>query len=275
MSILSRLSRRFAATIPTTQSAPPQIESLESRALLSADIVVAVVPPLPSSAISGEIANKRIGINIANNGPDRLHGLGTLTLFASLDGVLGNDDAQITTRNFPLNIPAGRNHTYRLNVHTFPQNLNGNYFIIGQVSGANATATTQGTSVSAVTILPAQIDLAATLVKAPRTGHVGRKIGVSVDVTNAGNVSAKGSLAVAFSLSANSDGSNPFAIGSLSRRIVLRAGHHTVLHFAVPLAAGVQSGNQYVVADVDPSNLFSDPNLGNNTMVSLTPVGIV
>ncbi|HWF43842.1 MAG TPA: CARDB domain-containing protein, partial [Candidatus Kapabacteria bacterium] len=102
----------------------------------------------------------------------------------------------------------------------------------------------------------------------------GRRVPVSVTVTNDGNILAKGNLAVNFGLSATQDGATPASLGSLTKRINLKPGKSTVVHFSVPLALGVATGSQYVVATVDPSNAFLDPNLVNNVFTDQQPITI-
>ena len=54
----------------------------------------------------------------------------------------------------------------------------------------------------------------------------------------------------------------------------IQPGKHTTLHLKVPLAVGMPTGNQYIVANVDPANEFLDPLLGDNISVSVSPVGV-
>ena len=78
-----------------------------------------------------------------------------------------------------------------------------------------------------------------------------------------------------FGISETPDGSTvPVSLGSLTKRILLKPGKSSVIHFMVPLPLGIPTGNQYIVATVDPSNAFLDPNLANNINVGQAPVSI-
>jgi hypothetical protein len=252
----------------------PPIEMLETRTLFStAATVVATVPgPIPGPTIAGVVVHDKIGVNIANNDVVHARGRATIALFISTDNVLSSDDAQIQTpKSYPLNIAPGHNRTIKINVKSFPQNLNGSYYILAQVTGSAVNPVTAA-STTLITVEQPEKDLAGVVVHAPAHGHAGHRIPVRVQVTNDGNILAHGKLAVAFALSASQDGSSPTGLGSLTRPINLKPGKSVMLNFSVPLALGVPTGNEYVVATVDPSNAFLDPNLSNNTSTDQTPI---
>ena len=47
-----------------------------------------------------------------------------------------------------------------------------------------------------------------------------------------------------------------------------------MIKYVVSLPLGSPVGNEYLVADVDPSNLFMDSNLTNNVSVGQVPISI-
>ena len=260
-----------------SQSVRPAIETLEGRAYLSgvpATVAVTVPGPIPSAVIAGVKANDKISVNVANNDVNRAKGRISITLFASLDNTLSVDDAQIQPATIAgIAIAPGHNHSYKINVKTFPQNLSGNYFILANVAGTGVN-TQVGASITQANVLPAFRDLAGTVLSAPGNGRVGHKIPVTVQVTNSGNIPAKGSLGVEFGLSLSNAGTSPVALGTLSKPISIKPGQSKVIHFSVPLAVGLPTGNQYIVADVDPNNVFLDPNLANNINTFQTPISV-
>ena len=253
------------------------IEQLEPRAYLSATpatIAVTVPGPIPGSEIAGVVVNDRIGVNISDNDVVKAHGKATIALFASVDQTLSSDDAQLQDASVvPVNIAPGRNHTFKIRVKSFPQNLNGTYYILAEVTGTGVNPAI-ASSTSTIAIEQAEIDLANTAVSAPLNGHAGHHIPVTVHLTNDGNIPAKGPLAVAFSLSATQDGASPVSLATLTRHINLKPGVSTVLHFSVPLALGIPTGNEYVVVNLDPSDAFLDSNLANNILVDQQPITI-
>lgn len=157
-----------------------------------------------------------------------------------------------------------------MKIGTLPASLNGSYFILANV--ISPTQTVMGVSKTSVVISPQHIDLGDAITSVPAVARLGGKISVALDVTNGGNETAKGTLAILFELSTASDGSNPVQVATLTQRINIKAGKSKVLHLHVPVALGAPSGNQFIAAVLDPANVFNDTNLANNTAISTTPV---
>jgi hypothetical protein len=257
-----------------SHSQPPAIESLESRTLLSSSgtpaLLVTVPGPIPASAVAGAKVNDHVKVNIANDGTGKFSGRTTVTLYASPNGILSNTDAQLGTVTRSLGIRAGTSKNVVIVVHTLPQNLDGDYFVLANVIAP--TQTVEGVSATAVVVSPAHVDLSNAITSVPGIGHLGHKINVTLDVTNLGNETAKGTLDTLFELSVNIGGSNPFQVATLTKHINLKAGGSVKLHLSVPVALGSPSGNQFIVAVLDPNDLFNDSNLANNTAISAAPV---
>lgn len=108
----------------------------------------------------------------------------------------------------------------------------------------------------------------------PASGHVtlGGSVTLSLTVSNAGTSTAAGPLTTNVSLSTNSDGSSPASLGSVTRRINLRAGAHVTLRFTEKLPSDIAPGLYFAVADVDPGNTFAESDTTNNLAVSTTAV---
>jgi len=248
------------------------IESLESRRLLSGTptLLVTVPGPVPASAIAGAKVNDHIEVNIANDGPGKLSGRTRVTLYASPNGAYSSSDAQLAVLTKSLNIADGSNKDVALKVGSFPQNLDGNYFLLARVT--TPTQTVQGVSGTATAVTPAHVDLSNAVTSVPPIGHLGGKISVNLDIKNLGNEIAKGTLDTLFELSASSDGANPIQAASLTSHIDLKPDASQKLHFSVPVALGSPSGNQFIVAVVDPNDAFNELPRTNNTAVSAVPV---
>ena len=148
MSLFTRRSKEKSGPVR------PLIESLESRAYLSSALLI-TFSSLPTSEIAGVKVNKPLSVNIANTGPDVLHGPYTISLFTSTDQTFSGDDLPITQRTIrgtPIGV--GKNKTFKLNVKSYPLNLDNNYFIIGVVTPGNVV----GASTAQIQILPPTID---------------------------------------------------------------------------------------------------------------------
>jgi CARDB protein len=256
------------------RAARPAIESLEPRAFLSgggtANLLVTVPGPIPASAIAGAKVNDRIKVNIANEGAGKFSGRTTVTLYASSDGTFSDADVQLGGTTTGITIPAGTNKSVSIKVSKFPLALNGSYFVLANV--ITPAQTVEGVSKSAVDVSPANVDLSDALVSVPSVAHLGGKISVTLDVSNHGNEIATGTLDTLFELSSNSAGSNPFQVANVGAHIKLKPGASAKLHLNVPVALGSPSGNQFIVAVVDPSDRFNDSNLANNVAISAAPV---
>lgn len=267
----------------TTAPKAPLIEPLESRTLFAVGLpgtpVLTVNVPFFSekSYVSGQkTPTLRVPVNVANDGTGTAPGVGDILLFASTDQTLSPDDAQLTPRAVPraLGIPAGRNRTFQIPVTSLPVNLNGAYFILASVT-TRAGLSGSAASTSTINVSPATVDLSAEIAHVPTNARVNGFLPVRLLVGNAGNVTAKGRLEISFFASPNPDGTNPTELGSTTRPILIPSGKARTLVFNVKLTVGVTTGNQFIVATVDPSNTFNDPTLADNTAVSLTPVSIV
>jgi len=252
----------------------PVIESLESRTLLSASgtpSLVATVPgPLPSMAVAGAKVNDHVEVTIDNIGTGKSSGRTTITLFAVPTGNNNNPEVQIGSLKESLTIPAGSTKEFKVSVPMIPQSLDGEYNVLADVTAPNATA--DGTSSTSVDVSPPFIDLSDAITSVPATARIGAKTSVTLDVTNHGNVTATGKLDTLFDLSANSDGSDPFQVANVTAHISIKPGVTAILHLSVPVALGSPSGDQFIVAVVDPQDVFNDTNPDNNTAVSATPV---
>jgi hypothetical protein len=272
MSLFGRQSSK-----PVQPSTRPALECLESRTYFAAapiDINVTVPGPVPAGVLAGVKTHDKISVNVANESETKGHGKILITLFASTDQTLSNDDAQLVAKGEGLNLSAGANHSFAIPVKSYPQNLAGSYFILAKVSGTPVNLAL-GSSVTAGTIEQANIDLAGSVTKTPSTGHLGKKISISVQITNDGNIPAiKKDLNVSFGASATPDGASPFALGTIAKPIHLKPGQSKVIKYSIPLALNVPVGNDYIVVDVDPTNALLDPNLANNVVVGQSPVSI-
>lgn len=256
----------------------PVIESLESRTLLSATVagppvLVATIPAsFPGAYIAGDKVSKlRVPVNLANDGGSTARGNVDITLFASKDNTISTDDAQLTPLAVMrhISIASGKNKTIEIPIKSLPLNLNGKYEILASVAGDFAAT---AASVGPVTVAPAFVDVSDSLTRVPATGHVGKSISVTVDITNNGNIPAKGTVTLNFATSPL-PAAPGVSIGSTSKRINLQPGKKTTAHVRVLLPAGTATGNQYLIATITPTD-FTDSIPGNNVSVSATPISI-
>lgn len=259
----------------------PLLETLESRTLLSVvgspgtpDVVASVPAVFTKSYISGQQSpGLSIPVNLANNGTGTARGVEDIVLFASTDTTVSPDDAQLTPTPVKraIAIGAGRNTTLKIPIKSLPANLNGSYFVIADVTGKFSSS---AVSANQVSITPATVDLSAAITRVPRTARLNGFVPVTLAVTNNGNINAKAKIEIDFAASPNADGSSGTSLGATQRAVLIRPGKTTTMHFSVKIPIGSPSGNQFITANVDSTNVLNDPNLADNFAVSLTPVSI-
>lgn len=139
----------------------------------------------------------------------------------------------------------------------------------------NAPLNAVGVSATTISVTPQQTDLGVAFVKVPQNGHSSKTIGVTIDISNTGNVTAKGALEIDFSASQSPAlGGSLFALGPITKHISVKSGKTQRLHVRVPLTVGITTGNEYLVASIDPNHLFLDPNLANNIAISQSAVSV-
>jgi uncharacterized membrane protein len=256
------------------QSRPSAIESLESRTLLSSSgtpsLSVTISGPVPTTAVGAVKVNDHITVKIANAGTGKFSGRTAVTLYASSDGTFSASDPQLGAITQNLIIPAGASRNVVVRVPEFPQNLDGDYFLVANVAAPTATA--QGVSAAAIDISPAEIDFSNAITAVPAAAKPGARIRVTLDVTNFGNVNATGWLGMIFELSSSSDGSNPIQVANVTSHILIKPGGSEKLPLSVPVPLGSPAGNQFIVSVLDPSDVFNSPNRTNNTAISALPV---
>jgi hypothetical protein len=108
----------------------------------------------------------------------------------------------------------------------------------------------------------------------PATATLAKPISVVISLENLGNIQASGSLDVLFETSASASGTNPIQVGNLTTTIKLAPGKTQILHLKPVIASGSPTGEMYLIAVVDPANVFSDIDLANNTVISSSAIKI-
>ena len=255
----------------------PSVESLESRELLalsSPALAVTIPGPLPATEIAGAKVNLAVPVTIANSGTVGAIGKFTIQLYA----IQGSSSTPLTSAvKRSLDVAVGGSDTVKLTLPSFPSSLRGDYTIRATVKfsqkGFNASLT--GESSTRVDLVGPTVDLTGTIVNLPSTATLGQTFPVSLVVKNSGTATAHGSLDVLFEYSASETGSNPFQVANIVSAIDLKPAQSAKLNLKVPLALGSPSGYEYIVAVVDPMDVFNESNTSDKVSVSARPVDIV
>jgi cyclophilin family peptidyl-prolyl cis-trans isomerase len=227
---------------------------------------------LPAQGIVGQPFKGKVTVNATNQSGTTAKGSVTVDVYASDDGSIDGSSVLLGSqaRN-NVSISAGKTVPFVVSVKQLPAGLSvGSYTILARsVEGTQGLGTVAtGASLG---VVPPEIDLSDRLVSVPSSGVIGRSISVTLDVSNSGNILASGPLQVAFAASPTPDGADAFALGTVSTHISLKPGVTHPAHLSIRLPAGVVAGSEYLVATVDPGDLYADVDLSNNTAVSATP----
>lgn len=110
----------------------------------------------------------------------------------------------------------------------------------------------------------------------PSSGKVisGGRLTFAVTVVDVGTSAAAGSLTANLGLSSSSDGSLPVSLGSVTRRIKLKAGGKATFRVTEKITGAVAQGTYFGVAVIDPANTFAESNTTNNSAVSSNSVRV-
>jgi cyclophilin family peptidyl-prolyl cis-trans isomerase len=251
-----------AATGPALQLAAPVVTLSESFTKLV----------LPASVVAGSKTSAAAVLKITNSGNVASSGATIISLYASTDGTVANGTL-IKTVTRKLTIQPGKSVNVSVPLGKYPSVTNGTYTIVAQVTDPKANIS-QHAFATPVTIAAAMLELSVASVSVPATGILGKGITVTVDVTNAGNITAAGSLDINLGASTLSTGVNPFSLSTLTAFINIKPGGKQVLHLKVPIALGSPSGEQFIVATLTSDNVFGSTDFTNPAAVSATTVNL-
>jgi hypothetical protein len=251
-------------------------EALESRTLF--DLVPTSVTEVPTSLIATVPTTDKVMVDLKNTGTAKISGAYTVKLFASLNQTLDDSDDQIVLVGETLaSLSAGSSREISVSLGSFPDVSAGKYYILAEITGSLAgSGDNVVASTSQVSITDPAIDLTSKdVLTGSTTLSPGGSGTVAVTVTNSGNVTATGPLAINLEYSTSSSGSAPTLLTGEDVSINLAAGASKVFDFAVPIAGGTPSGNYYIVTVLDPDNTFHESNtLTNRTAVTSTAITV-
>jgi hypothetical protein len=206
---------------------------------------------LPTAVVTGNAARGAVAVTLTNGSAATLKGTDTVTLYAvaGAGASPGTPIAHVTRR---LTLRAGKSATFSIPVRGLVLPA-GTYSVVARVTDASGGTSTAATDLPLVVSAP-HISLSATVTGAPASVTPGETIGLTLTLTNAGNLPSTGRAALAVSLSA--DGSSPtLPLASVTKRLKVPVGGAAVtvrLKVRVPRTAA--TGTFYpLVTVVDPN----------------------
>jgi len=119
-----------------------------------------------------------------------------------------------------------------------------------------------------------RIDLTGRVSRYPSSAVLGKSMSVSMIIDDDGTKAAVGTLNVLFEFSTSPSGANPLQLATTTTPININVGASQTVRFSVPLALGLPTGHEYLVAVIDPTNAFSEANLSNKVSVTKTTIDV-
>jgi len=228
---------------------------------------------LPTTVVAGIKTVIKQTLIVKNTGTTTLKGLLSGTLFLTIGQNTANALGVSGAQGKKINLKPGKSVRIPVRITSVPAGTTpGNYFLMMQLTDPNGHLGNTFTS-KPISVVAPTIDLTGSFAKVPATAKAGKKTTVTLNVTNNGTVPAKGALPIFIyaeptpTLPQNrgtATGSKPF-------RINLKPGKSVRLTLPNLL---LPAGSDFLVAQVDPTNLFNDSNTANNTFATSTPITV-
>ena len=261
-------SAHASADATTTVNAPAS----------AADLTVSFASGFPAAVIGG--AKQKVSIRIANDGNKAAVGTTDLQLVMSQNSTfVPGDTPVLTIGNIKLNLKPGKSKVFK-ETFNFAQNMpDGTYFILAYINGKYTvleTSTANNSAASAaVTVARGFVDLAATLGALPATFTAGKKGSVTINIADAANLAAKGSVVLTVALASDAQGDNAQTLVEQTKTVNLKTGKSKPfkLTFTIPKSQTAQ--NYFVIGTIAPASSIGDDNAVNNTVTSSAAIEII
>ena len=240
------------------------------------DLVTKVLSALPASVLAG--AKGKVSVTITESGTTAAKGSVTIAVSFATDASGVNAS---TPLNFDekVSLKQGVSKTFKLNF-TFPTGLaSGDYFLFADVTNGTGvpadlnTANNTAAAAAATTIAPAFVTLSgANLATASITP--GKTVTISIDLTNTGNVTAKGRTEIDLYLSTDTTVADGVSLGVAPLTVSLAADKSKTYKLKVPTAATLPAGTFNLLGVIDPNNSLGNGDTSNVLVVDATPVTV-
>jgi hypothetical protein len=253
---------------------------LERRQLLSQTLAISaadsVITPgitskAPASIILGQKLSASESITLTNSSGSNLTGSFGAKLYLS-------DQTSLDTSSILLpesyskstTLKTGKMLKATLKITSLPTSVpSGQYYFVAQStdpSGGTMTAA----STSQIDVETPEVDVTGSFASTPGPATEGKKLKVSLSLTEAGNIPVT-SLDILFELSVDGN-SNPFQLANVVAKAKLEPNKPAVVSLSVPIALGGPTGQQYLIAVLDPRDVLNDVNLSNNVFHTINPI---
>lgn len=230
--------------------------------------ITAKVPP--AGVIAGQKTTFTPVVDIRNTNVGVVSGKYTLTLYASADQTVDSTATTITSVATRLTLGAGQHKGVKIKVGRFPAIADGSYNLIARLTDA-AGLSKDAVLDMPVTIRAPFIDLSGAFVGMLRTPlAAGQKTTAVLSVTNSGNVAVSKSIFIGI-VARNADDLSPdVTIPPVKVTLKLQPLATRNLKLKIALPKTIPPGTYNLVAMIDSTDLLSESQKGNNTVISAT-----
>lgn len=240
--------------------------SFSVTALPGGDLSTTVTDVTPANLLPG--GKFRAAASVTNVGTVAVRGRTTLQLLLSTDATASTDDIVLRTTSTNLNLRAGAAKAFRSNLVLPTTVASGNYSLLAVVDAEGAILDgnrTNNTGVrSPIVVQPATVNLQPVFSTSSMNLVAGKNSTVAVNLTNTGNILARGQASVSFEIDTNNDGIRETVLGSSQANITLKPGQQRRVNFRLltPSDASPFTGTLTGVLSVNSG--FTDANTQDN-----------
>jgi uncharacterized membrane protein len=214
-----------------------------------------------------------VKLKLLNASASRFLGAASVSLYASGDGSVSTDDAQLTTLTvFNLKLDSGRSKSVKLRF-AYPDTVpDGLYEILAQTHAGGGTSQTDGPA--AVAIAAPMVDLATTFADGALIdlNPASSQQTATVSILNVGNIPADGNfqLKLYASTTGSVDDSSLLLATVPARRLKLKPGQSKSFRIRFTAPAVLLPGTYQLIAVATSSTQPGDVNAANDTAVAQT-----
>lgn len=267
-----------AARRDPSKAAPPIIETLEGRHLLSAALAGSFTGPVPAALLPG--ASARLTLRVSNTGDAPAAGPVHVNLYASETPSLDATATLISGATRNLKFRPGATAPFILRANAPASLPDGNYYLIADIQGPAGTSAAAVTP-QTVSISAPYVDLAGQITQQPAAVFVssaGPGVGVArVRVTNLGNAPARGPMQITvYASTGNTIDASGTVIGIASFKSVnIKAGGSRVFAAQLAVPPGTAVGTYALLASINSAHTLPETDPTNNIAVGATPLALL
>ena len=225
---------------------------------------------LASTVIAGQKVNINQHLTITNDGSGIVSGDVSAELFLSTSTSADSGSIPLTSAGKTVKLKPKAKLSFNFKVAAISTAVpDTTYYLVAQITDPSSNISDAASSSTVVVIAPT-IDLSGVFAKQPVPGKTG-KTALTFTVSNAGNIAAVGPLA--FNIETSPDGllDDATTLSTPSKKINIKAGKSTKVMTSIALPAG----SYFLVIQLDPNDVFSDVDLGNNIFATLSSLAVL